>query len=325
MQRLVQGDAERELIGARGDRLARELLGRHVHRRAEDGAGPGQRLRQRVRAGQAAGARRQRRHRSIAPGRAVVGPAVIQAEVAAGGDLAGDADDAEIGHPDPAGRGQEDVVGLEVAVDQPGVVRRGQAAPGLHEHRQGLGQAVPARHPPAQGAVVRELHRQVHLVAEGADLVHGDDVGVVDLGHRLRLAQQAGARVAGLAGQGPGAQQLDRDLAIEVRVVGGVHQAHAAATEQAEHDEATDAVAACRRADRGIAAADLAGADLTGARAIEQGRGHARAGPHVVGADADGGGGDGEGRRPGAWGGDGTRRRAASHPPGDRPDVRRTS
>ena len=72
-----------------------------------------------------------------------------------------------------------------------------------------------------------------------ADLVHGDDVGVRHPGHRLGLTQHA---VAGLRvfAQGLAAQDLDGDLAIELVVVGGVDDAHAALTDDVEDLEAAE-------------------------------------------------------------------------------------
>jgi hypothetical protein len=104
---LVQRDAERELIGARVDRQAEVLLGRHVARRAHDRAGPGQGHVQ---------------LEVLPPDRA--GRADPPRLVVDGGDQA------EVGDPDPAIVADQHVVGLEVAVDQAGVVRGLQPSPG---------------------------------------------------------------------------------------------------------------------------------------------------------------------------------------------------
>ena len=108
-------------------------------------------------------------------------------------------------------------------------MRGGKAAAGLREHGEDLALvALGDGAPVAQRAAIGELHREVDLLAERADLVDDDDVRVMDLGHRLRLAEQAGLRVEAGARR-LGGEQLDRDLAIEVRIVRGVHDAHAPA------------------------------------------------------------------------------------------------
>jgi hypothetical protein len=72
-----------------------------------------------------------------------------------------------------------------------------------------------------------------------SDLVDGDDVGVGQTGHRLRLAEQAGAAVVVLTG-GLAAQHLDGDFAVELVVVRGVHDAHATLAQAVENGEAAD-------------------------------------------------------------------------------------
>ena len=88
---------------------------------------------------------------------------------------------------------------------------------------------------------VDELHRDEDAALEGADVVDHDHVGVRDLGDRLRLAHQARApRVAGVGVVAAGAQQLDRDLAIQLGIVRGVDLAHGAPAHEPEDDEAID-------------------------------------------------------------------------------------
>ncbi len=61
------------------------------------------------------------------------------------------------------------------------------------------------------------------------DVVDGDDVGVREPGHGLRLAHQP---LPQLGAPGPiGAQHLERDPAIELRIVGDVDGAHPALPE----------------------------------------------------------------------------------------------
>jgi hypothetical protein len=79
--------------------------------------------------------------------------------------------------------------------------------------------------------------------SEGADVVHGDDVRVRELGHRLGLADQPGAAELGVAGD-LGAQQLDRDLAVELRVVRGIDDAHPTGAEPLDDEVTPDRRAA---------------------------------------------------------------------------------
>ncbi len=109
VQSFVERDAERIDVGARIDRLAAELLGRHVDRRPQ----------QRPRPGQGRG------HRLVERD--------LRRVLGVGGDrlLAVDAArEPEVGHPDAPVLSDEHVVGLEVAVDEAGGVRLGEPAAG---------------------------------------------------------------------------------------------------------------------------------------------------------------------------------------------------
>ena len=140
-------------------------------------------------------------------------------------------------------------LGLEVAVDEAGLVRRGQAAAGRGVDREDLaGGPLALVQPRPRGHAGDELHGDEQLAAglagaEGADVVDRDDVGVGEPGQGPGLAQQAEA----VGRAGPEAQQLERDLAVELGVVGGVDHAHAAAAELREHDVAADHAAAGQR------------------------------------------------------------------------------
>src|SRR5690606_10646563 len=125
----------------------------------------------------------------------------------------------------------EHVVGLEVAVDDAGGVGRGEAATGLEVDLDDLtprAAALPLRERDAVDA----LHGEEDGALVGADLVDGDDVRVSDAGQRPRLAEQPGRAAAVVAVD---AQELDRDVAIELAVVPEVDDAHAAGAEAA-HD-----------------------------------------------------------------------------------------
>ena len=84
--------------------------------------------------------------------------------------------------------------------------------------------------PVAQRATLDQRHGDEHLVTVQAALVYADDVGVVDRGEGLGLAQQASAleRVILLAQP----QELDRDLAPELGVRGEEHLTHATTAER---------------------------------------------------------------------------------------------
>jgi hypothetical protein len=171
---------------------------------------------------------------------ALDGGARAEVRALAGLALAGAAGEAEVEDADAAVVADHDVVGLEVAVDEADGVGGGEAVAGLGEHAEDLG-AGPRLlvEPAAQRDAGDELHRDVDLaVGGGADVVDADDVGVREAGEGLGLAQQA-ALALGVAGAV--AQDLDRDLAIEGLVEGGVDDAHAAAAELAQDGVAADA------------------------------------------------------------------------------------
>ena len=91
--------------------------------------------------------------------------------------------------------------------------------------------------PRRERLAVDELHRDEHPPAVLADLVHLDDVGMLEPRHRLRLAQQPRAIRRVLL-----AHELDRDLPRELRVVARVDNAHAAHAEPADHAKMADLV-----------------------------------------------------------------------------------
>ena len=140
----------------------------------------------------------------------------------------------------------EDVVGFEVAMDELGGVGGCEAASGLAIDGEGLAPAARGSLlPGAEGEAVDELHGDEDLAArEHADVVDGDDIGVGEAGHRLGLAQESGG-AGGFAVAGSAAvDELDGDLAVELGVVGGVDDAHAAGAEALEDDVASEQFAA---------------------------------------------------------------------------------
>jgi hypothetical protein len=114
VERLVEADAVAELVGAGVGAFAGELLGRHVLRRADQPSVLGQRCLEPARSGSA--------------GRGF-------AEAHGGGHgPCGRLRHAEVDDTGASVESHEHVVRLEVTVDEPRVVRRGEPASGLHEH-----------------------------------------------------------------------------------------------------------------------------------------------------------------------------------------------
>jgi hypothetical protein len=156
-----------------------------------------------------------------------------------GGLAEADAGEAEVEDARALVVADEHVVGFKVAVDEAAGVRGGEAAADLQVHGDDLAPAAGRGGlPGAQGLALDVLHRQVDLAEVLADLVDLDDVGVRQAGERLGLAAGAGADVGVVA---VGADELDSDLAVQLLVVRGVDDAHAAGADAAEHGEAADA------------------------------------------------------------------------------------
>ncbi len=196
-EEFVEEAARRVQVGAVVDRLAERLLRGEVLRGAHDHAGLG--------------------HRG---GRAVQG-----------------AGDAEVHHLDRAVVGDDDVRRLDVAVHDAVLMRIGERLQHPGDDDQGL--LGPGRlgvdEEIADGAALDQLHDDVRhaLTADEilAGVVNGHDRMVVEAGHRLGLAREAGLgdRVLGEVG----AQQLDRDGPSEPDVLRGEHLSHTAPAESA--------------------------------------------------------------------------------------------
>ena len=126
--------------------------------------------------------------------------------------------------------GDENVGGLDVAMDNAFAVRGvervgdfdGQAEQDIHFERT-AGDAV------LQGQAIQILHGDEGLAILFADVVNGADVGMVERGSRLGLAAKALERLAVL-GHIFG-EKLQGDEAIEASVFGFVNDTHAATTQ----------------------------------------------------------------------------------------------
>ena len=220
VERLVEGHAKTELIGALVGRLADDLLGRHVCGRPHDRPGPRERLQM------VAGALRRRRERDR-----------VRFVLDTGGRFARQS---EIDDPGAAVLVQQHVLRLEVAVHQPRRMRSRQAPPRGDEDVQHLAPGARAGAEPAlERPTAQEFHGQEDLPVEDADVVHGDHVRVRQPRHRLRLAQQARPRRVFLT-ELASLEELERDLSIELRIVGAVHDAHGAAAHALDDQVAPD-------------------------------------------------------------------------------------
>jgi hypothetical protein len=83
----------------------------------------------------------------------------------------------------------------------------------------------------AQRASLDQLHGNEHEIAMQADIMDGDDIGMRQPRHRLRFTHQAVAQLSRLWID-VGAQQLDGDLAAELRIARGVDHPHGAGADE---------------------------------------------------------------------------------------------
>ena len=212
VERLVERDAEGELVTAGIDPLARELFRRHVSR----GSHGGQRLR-------GIGSRITDR---------------LEVDL-----LASRPGQSEVEDAGSAFAVDHHVVGLEVAMDHAGAVGRRETGSGREVHPKNVvGGAPLLTLPVGEGDAVDELHRDEDLAVVDPDVVHRDHVRVRELGEGPRLLEQSVAIATGLPAIGRGAalEELDRDLAIELRVVGREHHAHTSGAQPLQDDVPTD-------------------------------------------------------------------------------------
>ncbi len=150
----------------------------------------------------------------------------------------------EVEDADPAVAPHHDVGRLEVAVHQLRAVRGGQRAGGVAEDAQDLADGARLLLDPGlDRAPVDELHGDEDAVAEAADVVDGDDVGVADAGQRLGLAQQAQPGDLGILVGVLRLQQLDGDRPVQLGIARAIDDAHAAAGDAALDDVAADRLA----------------------------------------------------------------------------------
>ena len=137
---------------------------------------------------------------------------------------------------------EEEVLGLDVAVDDALVVRGGQALRHARRVLGGLAHADrPLAQPRAHRLALEQLRHHEEPIALLAGVVDRDDVGVRERRHRLRLGLEAGERV-GVIGEVLG-QDLDRHVALEAGVAGAVDLPHPAGAERRDDLVRAEAVA----------------------------------------------------------------------------------
>ena len=191
-------------------------------------------------------------------GRAAVGELVRSLSPASSGILPREAEVEDLDAPVVQ---QEEVLGLDVAVDDALVVRGGEA---LRHPRRVLGGLAHADRPLAQPRAHRlaleHLRHHEEPIALLAGVVDRDDVGVRERRHRLRLGLEAGERV-GVIGEVLG-QHLDRHVALEAGVAGAVDLPHPAGAERRDDLVRAEAVAG-REAHGGAAIQTSASSDCS--------------------------------------------------------------
>ena len=205
--RLVEHRTEGKDVAARVDGAACRLLRRHVVRRAEDDAGlrPSlKRCRQPARLG------------------------------ALGDFRLGQLRQAEVEDLDVPVAAHHEVFRLQIAMHDPGAVRRRQCRSHLHRNLQRLADrhAAPAREQRAEGLALDELRGNEVVAVGQSHLVNRENVRMIERGGRLRLLlepRQAFRILRVLV-----RQNLQRDAAAEARILGQVDLSHPARTELLE-------------------------------------------------------------------------------------------
>ena len=124
------------------------------------------------------------------------------------------------------------VLGLQVAMDDSGFVRLGQAVGDLRRDRQhATDRQRPVGNELPQGLALDELHAQERRCVRAADVVHRHDRGMVERRRGPRFLLEASQAIT--VGRVSGGQDLDRDVATEPRVVRQIDVAHPARAERA--------------------------------------------------------------------------------------------
>ena len=152
----------------------------------------------------------------------------------AGAGVGADRRDAEVGDADVAVAVDHHVGRLQVAMQHAALVRRGDAGAQLPREldRLVLRDAADAAEQRGQILAVHVLHRQEAAAVGVAEVVEPADVLVRHLARDAQLVVEL--RQAAIVGRDAAGQELQRDRLIERQVVGAIHFAHAAASEQGD-------------------------------------------------------------------------------------------
>ena len=139
--------------------------------------------------------------------------------------VAGGLGQPEVDDLDAIVRRHHDVLGLQIAVHDAGLVRGGQPVGNLlRDLDDALERHPAAQHLAAQRGALDQLRDEVRRVAFDADVVDGDDVGVIEGARGDGLAGEAllthGIERAGLV------EHLDGDGPLEAGVAGAKHLSH---------------------------------------------------------------------------------------------------
>ena len=200
-EEFVQDGAEGEDVGLRRRDLSAGLLGRHVADRADHHAGIG--------AGPGAGQRGGSRGDFVLARQAEV----EQLHVSVGPD--------------------DDVLGLDVAVDDPGGMRDSERFRDLPANLDGALDRQPVRRQLAKRRPLDELHGHVTVGADDAGVVDRDDVRMVERGGERGFSKQP-VESAFLVVRGfP--NQLDGDVTPQARVAGAIDLTHPTQSERAQN------------------------------------------------------------------------------------------
>ena len=138
--------------------------------------------------------------------------------------------DAEVEDLDVPVLRDEDVLGLDVAVDDPLLVRRGKAVSDLDGVVDGLLRRQGSAELFAERFALQKLRDDEGASLVRPDVVDDEDVGVIELGGGAGFLLEA-REAFGIRGEA-GVDDLDRDVTAEPRVPRPVNLAHAARAER---------------------------------------------------------------------------------------------